>query len=77
MSTRFVPTRKLTDEDRKEISTMTGKIILWMLEGRRLSYVSEQLKMSPEEVLDNVYETLYTIRNKIGWRNYLRVLFWK
>lgn len=77
MSTRFVPTKKLTDEDRKEISAMTGKIILYMLEGRRLTYVSEQLKMSPEEVLDNVYEMLYTIRNKIGRRNYFRVLFRK
>lgn len=77
MSTRFVPTEKLTDKDRQKISDMTGKIILWMLEERRLQYVSEQLEMSPEEVLNNVYEILRTIRNKIGWRNYLRVLFWK
>ena len=74
---RFVPTTMLTDDERREVSEMTGKIILWMLEGRTVKYMSEQLGLSPRDVVHNVYETLYTIRKQVGRRNYLKVLFWK
>lgn len=68
----------LTDEEKREVSEMTGKIELWILEGRSLDYMSKQLKLSPCEVLENMCETIYMFLNRVGgpWR-YLKWLYHK
>lgn len=74
---KFVPSWKLLYEERQNISTMVGKIMLWCLEGQHIAYMSEQLKLHPQEVNWNIDEMLYILRKQVGWRRYLRVLFWK
>lgn len=33
---KFIPTKNLTKEDRFQVALMTGKIVLWILNGRSL-----------------------------------------
>ena len=73
----FVKTENLTDEQKKQVAEMTGKIVVWMIEGKSLTDMSLQLNLSPYEVMQNILETLYTIRKRIGWKNYFKVLFRK
>lgn len=71
----FVKTEFLTDEQKKQVAEMTGKTIVCMIEGKNLTDMSLQLNLSPYEVMQNIFETLYTIRKRIGWWKYLKVLF--
>lgn len=73
----FVKTSELTQEDKQKVSEMTGKIMLMFLEGRSLSYISKQLKLTPKEVNNNVAEILYMFRNTVGRWNYIKMLFRK
>ena len=75
--TKFVPSWKLTSEERQEVADMTGKIMLWIMERRSMDYMSEQLKLHPMEIERNIEEILYELRKQVGWRRYLRILFWK
>lgn len=73
----FKKISKLTDEDKKKVSDMTGKIIIWCLEGRSIGYMSEKLGLHPWQIEHNIDETLYTLRGQVGIRRFLRILFWK
>lgn len=77
MSAIFVKTCEMTKEDRHEISEMTGKIMLWMLEKRSVGYMADKLKMDPYMVEKNIDETLYTLRNQVGRWRYFKMLFVK
>lgn len=68
----------LTDTEKHEVSEMTGKIQLWLLEGRSLDYMSKQLNLPPRMVLENMCETIYEFLNNVGgpWC-YLKWLFHK
>ena len=44
----------LTDEDKRKVSDMNGKIMLWILEGRSIGYMSENLNLHPYQVEHNV-----------------------
>ena len=77
MSTKFVKTCELTKEDKREISEMTGKIMLWMLEKRSVGYMADKLKIDPWHVEKNIDETLYTLRNQVGRWRYFKMLFVK
>lgn len=43
----FKRTFELTEEDRRQISEMTGNILIWILEGRSIIYMSEKLHLAP------------------------------
>lgn len=45
--TKFKKLSQLTNEDKKKVSDMTGKIIIWCLEGRSIGYMSEKLGLHP------------------------------
>lgn len=77
MSVMFKKTFMLNDEDKKQLSEMSAKIMIWMMEGRHTAYMAEQLKMGPHHVEHNIDETLYVMKKYVGWKRYLRVLFWK
>lgn len=68
----------LTDNDKRRVSDMTGKIQLWVLEGRSLDYMSKQLNIPPRMVLENMCEAAYGFINNVGGlRYYLKWLFHK
>ena len=73
----FKRTFMLTDEEKRKVSEMTGKIMRWILEGRSKVYMAEQLKLDPWQVDHNIDETLYTLRKQIGRWRYLKILFMK
>lgn len=77
MSTKFVKTCQMTKEDRRKVSEMTGKIMLWMLEKRSVGYMADKLKIDPWYVEKNIDETLYTLRNQVGRWRYFKMLFIK
>lgn len=73
----FVRTFLLTTEQKQEVSEMSGKIMLWILEGRSTLYMAQQLNLSIWEVEQNIDETLYTYMKQVGKRRFLRTLFRK
>lgn len=46
----FKQTFMLNNEEKKQVSEMSGKTILWILGGRSLGHMSEMLNLSPWEV---------------------------
>lgn len=68
----------LTDNEKRNISEMTGKIQLWLLEGRHIGYISEQLNLPPWMVKENMCETIYEHLSMVGglW-GYIKWLFHK
>ena len=77
MKTKFKHTFLLTEEEKKRVSEMTGKIMLWILEGRSIGYMSEKLNLAPWQIEYNIDEALYTLRRRVGVKRFLRILFWK
>ena len=75
--TYFKRTFMLTEEEKKKVSEMTGKIMLWIMEGRSTGYMSEKLHLHPYMIEDNIDETLYVLRKHVGKWRYLKLLFWK
>lgn len=73
----FKRTFLLTDEDKHKISETGGKIMLWILEGRGIGYMSEKLNLSPRQIESNIDETLYTYMKHVGKWRYLKTLFRK
>lgn len=71
----FKHTFLLTDEEKEQVSEMTGKIMLWMLEGRSIAYMSEKLNLQPWQIVYNIEETLYILKRQVGIRRYLKILF--
>ena len=77
MKTKFKQTFLLTEEEKKQVGEMCGKIVLLILEGQSTEYMAENLKMCPQQVNDNIGELLYILKKKVGLKQFLRVLFWK
>lgn len=73
----FKQTFMLNNEEKKQVSEMSGKIILWILEGRSIGYMSEMLHLSPIEVESNINEMLYTLMKQVGKRRFCKILFAK
>lgn len=73
----FIPTWKMTDDDMHNVSEMDGKIMLWIFEGRSLAYMAEQLNLKTWQVEENIFEIAYCCIRKIGWRKFIKLLFYK
>lgn len=72
---KFVKKNDLTDKEKQQISDMTGKIMLWILNGRSIAYMAEQLRLTEQELIYNIEENLYELRKLIGSKRYLKMLF--
>lgn len=78
MAVYFKRTAELSDDEIRKVSEMTGKIQLWVLEGRHFGYMSEQLNLPPQAIRENMCETIYEFLNNVGGlRYYLKWLFHK
>ena len=75
--TYFKRTFALTDEEKFMVSEMVGKIMLWMMEGRSIGYMSEKLNLHPQQIDRNIDETLYVLRRQVGTWRYIKMLFIK
>lgn len=72
---KFVKKNDLTDKEKQQISDMTGKIMLWILNGKSIAYMAEQLHLTEQELIYNIEENLYELRKLIGSKRYLKMLF--
>lgn len=77
MGTYFKPTCLLTEEEKKQVSEMSGKLIMWISEGRSIDYMAKQLHLSPLQVEQNVNEMMYTLKKQVGFKRFLGILLWK
>ena len=71
----FVKTILLTDEQKKKVSEMDGKIILWILEGRSVGYMSDKLNLPPWQIQANIDEMLYILKKQVGIKRFIKALF--
>lgn len=69
--------RLKTYEEKKEVSEMCGKLVLWILEGRSIGYMCNELHMPPWQVEHNIDELLYILQKQVGKRRYFKNLFFK
>lgn len=73
----FKQTFLLNHEEKKQISEMSGKIVLWILEGRDIGYMSEKLHLSPQKMESNINELLFTLKEHVGKRRFFKILLAK
>ena len=71
----FVKTFLLTDEQKQKVSEMDGKIILWILEGRSVGYISDKLNLPPWQIQANIDEMLYILKKQVGIKRFIKALF--
>ena len=75
--TYFKETFMLNNEEKKQVSEMSGKIILWILEGRSIGYISAMLHLSPQQIESNIDETLFILNKHIRKRRFFKILLAK
>lgn len=68
---------EMTEDERKKLAEMTGKIMLWIEEGRSIGYMSEKLNINPQQVECNINEMLYVLRKQVGRKRFLKIFFMK
>ena len=73
----FVKPLMLNEDQRKDVSEMFGKIMLWILEGKSIWYMANELHLKPYEVQSNIDEMLYILRKQVGNKRFLKTLFRK
>ena len=67
----------ISEEEKIQVSEMCGKIILYVMEGRGISYMSDELNLHPGEVVSIINEMLYILMKQVGKRQSLKTLFMK
>lgn len=75
--TYFKRVAQLNDDEKSMVSEMTGKLQLYILEGRHVGYMSKQLNLPPSEVEENIFETAYEFIKQLGWRKFIKMLIYK
>ena len=75
--TYFKRVAELNDDEKRKVSEMTGKLQYYILEGRHIGYMSEQLNVPPYKLEENIFETAYEFIRQIGWRKFIKLLIYK
>lgn len=75
--TYFKRTFALTEEEKQKVAKMNGDMMLWMLEGRSIRYMSEKLHLTPAQVEANIDETMFVLRKQVGKWRFFKTLFVK
>lgn len=68
---------ELTNEEKREVSDMTGKIQLCVLEGDSLAMLAKQLNLHPRMIKHNMCETIYEFSHEVGLWNYVKWLMFR
>lgn len=68
---------EMTDENKKQLSEIVGKITVGLSEGRSMIEIADQVRLHPLELYHNVYEQLFLLRNAVGRWRYFKILFMK
>lgn len=62
-------------EEKKQISEMSGKIVLWILEGRSIWYMADNLHLDPAVVEQIIDDLSYVLMRKVGKKRFIKTLF--
>ena len=73
----FKRTFLLTEKEKHKVSEMSGTIMLWILEGRSIKYMSDKLNLQPWQVEHNIDEMMYDLRKQVGKWRFFKMLFIK
>ena len=73
----FKQTFLLNRKEKKQVSEISGKIMLWILEGQSIGYMSEKLHLSPQQIETNINEMLFTLKEHVGKRRFFKILLAK
>lgn len=73
----FKRTFMLTADEKRKVADMSGKLMLWMLEGRSIGYMSDNLKLAPWQIEATINEMLYVLRKQVGIKRFIKTLFYK
>ena len=73
----FKQTFLLTAKEKRQVSEMMGNVMLGILEGKYIGDIAKQLKLEPQQVEDNIDETLYIFRKHVGRWRFFKTLFIK
>lgn len=62
-------------EEKKHFSEMSGKIVLWILEGRSIWYMADNLHLRPTAVEQIIDDMSYVLMRKVGKKRFIKALF--
>lgn len=62
-------------EEKKQFSEMSGKIVLWILEGRSIWYMADNLHLRPTAVEQIIDDMSYVLMRKVGKKRFIKALF--
>lgn len=62
-------------EEKKQFSEISGKIILWILEGRSIWYMADKLHLDPVAVEQIIDDMSYVLMRKVGKKRFIKTLF--
>lgn len=73
----YKPTFALTQEDKRILADINGKIVIGCLERRSTFEMAQKLKLQPYELEYNIDEMLYVLLKHVGIKRYLKTLLRK
>lgn len=62
-------------EEKKQFSEMSSKILLWILEGRSIWYMADNLHLDPAVVEKIIDDMSYVLMRQVGKRRFIKALF--
>ena len=62
-------------EEKRQFSEMSSKIVLWILEGRSIWYMADNLHLNPTAVEQIINDMSYILMRKVGKRRFIKALF--
>lgn len=62
-------------EEKTQFSEMGGKIMLWILEGRTIGYMADNLHLHPTAVNQIIADMSYVLMRQVGRKRFIKALF--
>lgn len=62
-------------EEKKHFSEMSGKIVLWILEGQTIEYMANNLRLHPTAVEQIIDDGLYILMRQVGKKRFIKTVF--
>ena len=63
--------------EQNKFKDMCGNIMLHILKCDSMDRMSKDLKMEEWQIRNNMCLMLYELKNRVGWKQYLKILFMK
>ena len=64
-------------DKQKAFKKTSGELMLRVLRGENIYGIGREMGMEPYQVQQDIYMMLYTLKQHVGWKQYLKILFHK